>query len=265
MAENTSLHTIQSVNQLSPDEKRNIYARLIPDELIERFHLEHTLIDEDGHNLLILDCSSGSSNVEMKLFHQKGFPDPILYGHVTDTYNGQIHVLLYVLNDPDSPRFDVDRMPDGTSTQFGTHIRNIEAEQDAMKYGLSPGQVRQGLRLLGPAIRAFERFVASLGQEMYFNEPLYYHNAIIFEKYGFSYAKGKQLMKRIQEGFSPDGDLVSHLNGSTPFRRPEAAESIRLRSWAIHDNLLGEPFTNVTMYKQIGTFANIDTCPGVDW
>jgi hypothetical protein len=43
--------------------------------------------------------------------HKIDFPDPILYAHLTDTINGQIHVLLYILNDPDSPRFDVDKMP----------------------------------------------------------------------------------------------------------------------------------------------------------
>ena len=265
MDETIPLHTIHSVNQLPPEEKHGIYARLIPNELFDRFRLDSTLKDEEGHDLLNLNCQAGFTSTELKLFHRVDFSDPILYGHITDTINGQIHVLLYVLNDPDSPRFNVDRMQDGRSTAFGTQLRNIDAELEAMEYGLAPGQIRQGLRLLGPAIEAFERFVSSLGQEMYFNEPLYYHNAIIFERYGFAYGRGMKLMKRIQEGFSPDGDLVSKLDGSSPFRRPEAAKSIRLRSWAIHDKLLGEPFNNVTMYKRIGGHADIDTCPGVDW
>jgi hypothetical protein len=61
------------------------------------------------------------------------FPDPILYAHLTDTMNGQIHILLYILNDPDSPRFDVDKMPDGTPTKFGILKRNVEAEIKAMR------------------------------------------------------------------------------------------------------------------------------------
>jgi len=170
-----------------------------------------------------------------------------------------------VLNDPYSPRFDVDCMPDGTPTQFGTMTRNLEAELAAMEYGLAPGQIRRGLRLLGSAIEAFDRFVSSLGQDMYFNEPLYYHNAIIHERYGFTYAKGKKLMERIQQGFSPGGDLAARLDGSSPFRKPEAAQSIRLRSWAIHDKIMGKPFTSVTMYKRIGKLAKLDTCPGVNW
>jgi hypothetical protein len=43
--------------------------------------------------------------VEITLRHQINFPDPVLYGHLTDTLTGQIHVLLYILNDPDSPPY----------------------------------------------------------------------------------------------------------------------------------------------------------------
>ncbi|MEW5868305.1 MAG: hypothetical protein AB1894_03455 [Chloroflexota bacterium] len=258
-------HTVNGINHLPIEEKRSIYARLIPPELLERFNLQPDLHDASGCDLLELRCPSGSPILETKLYHQAGFPDPVLYGQITDTINGQIHVLLYILNDPDSPRFDVDRLPDGRPTRFGTQYRNLEAELAAMNFGLSPGQVRRGLRLLGPAIQAFENFVASLGNELYFVEPLYYHNAVIFERYGFTYAKGRRLMERIQQGFSPQGDLRALLDNSTPFRTPEMANSIRLRSWAIHDNLLGEPFTNVTMYKQIGKPANVNTCSDCDW
>jgi len=201
----------------------------------------------------------------MRLFNEFGFPDPVLYGQITDTLNGQIHVLLYILNDPNSKRFDVDQMPDGSPTRFGILKRNIAAELGAMQYGLAPGQIRKGLRLLGSAIEAFQHFVTSLGHDIYFVEPLYYHNAIIFERYGFRYAKGRRLMERIQAGFAPGGDLNERLNGSTPFRMPGAANSIRLRSWAIHDNLLGEPYTEVTMYKQIGEPGHINTCQDCTW
>ena len=119
--------------------------------------------------------------------------------------------------------------------------------------------------MLGPALRAFEGFVASLGHDMYFAEPLFYHSAVIFERYGFSYAKGQALMERIQEGFAAEGDLAALLDGSSPFRQPEAAHSIRLRSWAIHDNLVGAPFMGVTMYKRVGISANLNTCPDCTW
>jgi hypothetical protein len=258
-------HTISGINYLPEREKREIYLRLIPPELFDRFNInpETMLASED--DLLHLNCEPGTTTAEMELYHQAGFQDPVLYGAITDTLNGQIHVLLYMLNDPTSPRFDTDRLPDGTPTKFGTQHRNLEAENAAMQYGLTPGQVRRGPRLMGSAIATFERFVAGLGHAMFFADPLHYHNAIIFEQYGFGYEKGKSLMQRIHEGFSDGGDLIPLLDGSTPFRAPAAAKSIRLRSWAVHDGILGEPFDGVTMYKWVGKSSKVQTCPGCEW
>lgn len=255
--------TIGGINRLPEEEKRQIYSQVIPPELLDRFHLP-AVNSIRLQSLLKFDFEPGSTDVEMSLFHEKRFPDPILYGHLTDTMNGQIHVLLYILNDPDSPRFDVDRMPDGRKTRFGTLMRNLEAEEAALKAGLAPGQVRSGLRMLSDAIVSFENFIESLGHDMYFVEPLYYHNAVIFERYGLAYQMGRRQMEAYHAGFSEGGQYVPLLGGS-PFRRPEAVNSIRLRSWAIHDGILGEPFTNVTMYKKIGKPAGINTTPGCGW
>ena len=254
--------TIGGINKLPEEEKRAIYARYIPRELRERFNLPELTNRKD---LLQFRFAEGSSDVEMRLYHQVGFQDPVLYAHLTDTMNGQIHVLLYILNDPEAPRFDVDRMPDGSPTRFGTLKRNLEAEQAAMEHGLAPGQVRRGLRLLQPATAAFEEFLTSLGQDMCFVEPLYYHNAVVFERYGFAYQMGKRRMEAIHAGFQEGGELRGRLDGSTPFRSSHAANSIRLRSWAIHDGILGEPFTDVTMYKLVGKSAGISTTLGCDW
>lgn len=257
--------SLSGINRLPEAEKRALYEAVFPRELLERFNLSPHLRDEQGRDLFSVHAPEGSISTELALFHQAGFPDPVWYGHVVDTLNGQLHILLYVLNDPASPRFDVDRMPDGSPTRFGIVQRNVAAELAAMQAGLTPGQVRRGLRLLNPAVRSFEDFVRRLGHTHYFAEPLYYHNAIIFERYGFSYQQGRKLMQRIQDGFSSGGELLPRLDSSTPFRRSEAANSIRLRSWAIHDGILGEPFTNVTMYKQVGQSAKINTCPECDW
>ena len=253
--------TIGGINRLPEIEKREIYARYIPDELIQKFDLPDLVHDTD---LMKFRYAPGSSDVEMMLYHKVGFPDPILYGHLTDTMNGQVHVLLYILNDPESPRFDVDIMPDGSRTNFGTVKRNIEAEQAAMQAGLAPGQVRKGLHMFKQAMAKFEEFVASLGHTMYFAEPLYYHNAVIFERNGFSYQMGKRRMEAINLGFMEGCELSQKLDGS-PFRSSHAANSIRLRSWAIHDGLLGEPFTQITMYKHIGKPAGVNTTPGCGW
>lgn len=258
----TTPSTIGGINKLPEPEKREIYSRYIPRALIQKFNLPDLVHNSD---LMKFRFAEGSSDVEMMLYHKAGFPDPILYGHLVDTLNGQIHILLYILNDPNSPRFDVDKMPDGRPTRFGILKRNLEAEKSAMQAGLAPGQVRRGLHLLKHAVASFEEFIVSLGHDMYFAEPLYYHNAVIFERYGFSYQMGKRLMESIHLGFKEGGDLRQKLDDSTPFRSPAAANSIRLRSWAIHDGIMGEPFTNVTMYKHIGKSGGLNTTPGCEW
>jgi hypothetical protein len=254
--------TIGGINKLPEIEKRRIYARYIPDELIHMFGLPELV---NNHDLLKFRYADGSSDVEMMLYHRAGFPDPVLYAHLADNLNGQIHVLLYILNDPDAPRFDVDKMPDGSPTRFGIRKRNLEAEEAALQAGLAPGQVRQGLHIFKKAMATFEQFISSLGHDMYFVEPLYYHNAVIFERHGFSYQMGRRRMESIQLGFGSGGGLRQLLDASSPFRSLQAANSIRLRSWAIHDGIMGEPFTNVTMYKRVGKLAGLNTTPGCEW
>lgn len=257
--------TIMAISQLPENEKREIFTRLIPEDLQERFDLSPYFVDKAGNDLVELYCPPGSSSAELALYHQAGFPDPILYGEMADTMTGHFHILLYVLNDPYSPRFDVDRLPNGTPTNFGTEHRNIEAELAAMNAGLAPGQIRFGLRLLSTAVESFESFLSSLEHELYFVEPLYYHNAVNFERYGLAYQKGRRRMEAINEGFKPGGAYRARLDGSNPFRMPEAADSIRLRSWAIHDGIMGEPYTDITMYKEIHKHAGVKTCTGCTW
>jgi len=257
--------SIAGVNQLPVEEKIRIYARFLPPPLLARFGISPDLVDTQGRRLATFRCGPGTTDVVVDLRHEYGAPDPLLYAHLTDTVTGQVHVLLYVVNDPASPRFDVDRMPDGTKTEFGTAGRNLPAEEAALAAGLAPGQVRRGLRMLSHAVQSFESFVASLGHEAYFVEPLAYHNAIVFERYGFAYQQGRRLMEQIHSGFEPRGRFRDRMDGSTPFRKPEMAGSILGRSWAIHDGVLGEPFTAVTMYKRVGKTAGVDTYPSGEW
>jgi hypothetical protein len=257
--------SIASVNELPQPVKEALYARCIPSSLMEQFQIPENFCDPQGQSLLALRCPAGAPDMVLALRRSIGDPDPLLYVHLTDTVMGQIHILLYVVNDPDSPRYDVDRMPDGTPTEFGTSRRHLAAEQAACLAGLAPGQVHRGLRSLKSSIEAFEEFVDSLGHTMYHAEPLYYHVAVLFERYGFNYQQGRKRMEEIDRGFSPDGELVPLLDGSSPFRQSGFARSIRGRSWAIHDGILGQPYLQPTMYKMIGRHAGVVTCKTSGW
>ncbi len=128
-----------------------------------------------------------------------------------------------------------------------------------MKAGLAPGQVRPGLRLLGEMMHLLERFASRLGTSIISCEALFYHNAIQYERLGFGYLEGKKLMEEIDREFHPGGSLYSRLDGSTPFRRGGAEKSVRGRSWAIQDGILGNPWTSPKLYKPMGKAVGMTT------
>jgi hypothetical protein len=258
------LFSIGQLNHLPDAERQQVCRRLVPLEILQRLGIDsQTLADSDGHPLF--ECEFSASAVEFSLRHVWDAKDPVLYLQLADTPHNQIEVVLFILNDPTSERFDVDRLPDGTPTYFGTLARNIDEEIRAMEAGLAPGQVRRGLRATRRLMPILDQFVAGLHHDTFYIQPLAYHNAIFFERLGFSYAMGLGRMEWIHKGFTPGGLLFGRLDGSTPFRRPGAERSIRGRSWAIHDGILGEPYTGVKMYKRVGIHAGVVTFPQAAW
>jgi hypothetical protein len=100
-----------------------------------------------------------------------------------------------------------------------------------------------------------------MGHEYYLMEPLAYHNAILFERVGCNYVQGLRKLQWMHLGFQPGGILHQDLDGSTPFRHADAWRTVRGRSWAIHDGILGEPWHGVRMYKRIGKMYGVNTFP----
>ena len=136
-----------------------------------------------------------------------------------------------------------------------------------MQGGLAPGQVRRGLRLLSRVLDAMEGFCALIGKEIYLIEPLFYHSAILYERRGCGYLMGRDVMESIHAGFCDGGALLKALDASSDFRGPEAARTVRGRSWAIHDGIgdglrAGGGVGGVKMYKAAGRRAGINTFPG---
>jgi hypothetical protein len=232
--------------------------------VVLRFGIDpETLTDEEGAALFAV--VPGPSSVELSLRHTPDAEDPLLYLHLADTTSNQIEVVLFVVNDPYAERFDTDRLPDGTSTYFGTQGRNVPEEIRAMKAGLAPGQVRRGLRLTRDVTPILEGFVNALHHDAFYIQPLAYHNAILFERMGFAYALGLGRMEWIHREFNPGGLLSRRLDGSTPFRQSGAGKSVRGRSWAIHDGIMGMAYDGIKMYKRAGIHAGIVTFPNAAW
>ena len=257
-------NSIRGINNLSEEEKNAIYKTLLPNQLLKLYGLD--LANPGPYRPIVIFHAPPKSRV-MELIVKRDARDfdNMFYLNMVDTFNNQLLVLLVVVNDLDSPRFNTDVDVHGYRTQFGTVNRNMAAETAAMEAGLSPGQVRQGLRAFKQFVPVFEKFVATMEHELFFIEPLSYANAIIFERYGFNYLRGRQDMIRIHQGFQPGGELHAKLTASNPFRHPNAGKTVRGRAWAIHDGILGHPFTGFQMYKRVGELAGVNTFPDAIW
>lgn len=259
------LASIRQINGLPSAEREAIYRSLIPHEALARFGIPASLVDREGQSLLTLTCVPGTSSVTLALRHRRDARDPLLYLEMADTPNNQLEVLLFVVNDPESERYDVDCMPDGRSTGLGLECRNVAEEIRAMEAGLAPGQVRHGARLSRRLIPRFEEVVSALGHDRLHIQPLAYHSAILFERYGFSYTFGQGKMEWIHQEFVRGGLLHGRLDGSTPFRQPGQERTVRGRSWAVHDGILGEPYAGLRMFKRVRIHAGVCTYPHAAW
>lgn len=259
-------HTIREINDLAEVDKHEIYKRLLPQWVYEKYGINADNPEERRNPPIIyFRCPKGSRAVEVIVKQRATDLDPLFYINIADTLNHQLIVLLIIVNDPDSPRYNTDFDKYGNPTQFGTITRNIPAEIEAMKAGLAPGQIRRGLRVFKDSLPYFEGFVKQMGHDMFFIEPLAYTNAITFERYGFSYVKGLHEMNRIHQEFQPGGELHERLTGENPFRHPDAWQTVRGRAWAIHDGILGYPFSGLQMYKRVGIHAGVNTFPDARW
>ncbi len=259
--------SIREINNLPDEDKQAIYQTLLPEWLFTRYDIERTMLEVamSLHPVITFRCPKGSRAMEIIVKRRVTDLDPMLYLNMADTFNGQLLVLLVIVNDPDAPRFNTDVDLNGNRTQFGTISRNIPAEIAAMEAGLAPGQIRKGLRAFKESVPVFEQFVSRMSHDLFFIEPLAYHNAIVFERYGFNYLQGQKDMAAISEEFLPGRNLHEKLTNENPFRQSNAYKFVRKRSWAIHDGLLGHPFTGFQMYKVVGKHSGINTFPSSQW
>jgi len=261
---------IRRISGLSPIEKEGFYRILIPPSLYRRFGVNPlSLCDENGVRVARFFCPEGDRTclVEMKL---PGVDDPVFSTQLSDTTDvTQIDWDFIVVNDPASLKFNTQIDQDGRDTLFGWASRNIEEEEKAFSAGLFPGQARKGLGLTGEVIQVLEFFCRIFDIKSIRLEALFYHNAITYERYGFSYFTGYGLMKKIHEEFLPGGQLFKRLDGKTPFRNPEFAQTVRGRSWAIHvgilkeadEEILEEGWASPVMYRMVGKPRGMITFP----
>jgi hypothetical protein len=258
--------TLRQVNNLPLNARRRVYRALLPPRLLADFQIDPVswkAPDGDGH--VSLAAEPGTSGVMIGVRNQQGADDEVLRLEISDNAFNGVDLNFIIINDPDSPRYDIDRDEEGRPTLFGTARRNLAEEERAMEAGLAPAQSRGGLRASGLVLDQLEAFLATLGHRAYFLEPLTYASAWVFERRGFAYVRGHKLMDDIHQEFQPGGKLHRALDGSTPFRQPDGWDTVRSRAWAIHDGILSSLDTSwngLRMVKRVGQHAGVETFPG---
>jgi hypothetical protein len=261
--------TLRQINGLPENAKKRAYRVLLPPGLLTLSGINPiTWYGPEGDQLVLLVAEPDTNKIALSVRAAVDDPDELLRIELQDTSLNGINLNLLVLSDPDGPRFPTDYDVEGKPTQFGTVRRNLAAEEGAMRAGLAPAQVRQGLSASRLVLQHLESFLVICGHAAYFLEPLTYVSAWLFERRGFAYVRGHKLMDDIQKEFQPGGRLHQALDGSTPFRQPDQWRTVRGRAWAVHDGILetlGTRWDGLRMVKQVGKQAGVETSLGVTY
>jgi len=256
--------SIYEINHLPPEQRVRTYRTLIPAPLFILFGIDrNTFINPQGEMVVQFHtpATHGFASIDVK--QRPEDLDSIFFLQISDTpFINNLELSFVVINDPRGQRFNIDRDAEGRDTLFGTALRNVAEEERAMRAGLAPGQVRPGLKILRQFFPLFERFASRLEASIISAEALFYHNAIQYERLGFGYLEGRKRMEEIDREFPPGGKLYKLLEGSTPFRRQGAEKTVRGRSWAIQDGILGEPWVSPKLYKPVGKVVGVNTFHG---
>jgi hypothetical protein len=262
-ADGVGVSSIQEINQLPREMAEGLYARLVPDDLLTRFAIDpQTLKGPEGTRLVRITAPADKPWARVEVRSSTEDRDPALLVDVEMSARSVPALAFVQITNPRSARYGIDRDPEGRDTLFGTVSRNVDEEIRARSDGLAPGQVRRGLTMLPKVLEAMDGFCRLMGTELYLIEPLFYHSAILYERHGCGYLLGREVMEAIHDGFAVDGPLAAGLDSSSPFRLPAAADTVRGRSWALHDGLAPSAWGGVKMYRVVGRPAGISTFPG---
>ena len=213
---------IQRINHMSQSEKEGLYRLLIPPSLFRRCEINPlTFTNYEGVRLVRFYCPEREETVMIEVKRKPDDPDPIYSIQVSDGADyTQISWDFLVVNDPESERFYIDVDGEGRDTLWGRASRNLPEEERSLKAGMAPGQIHKGLGLTREVVGGLSYFAKILDIKSIHLEALFYHNAIVYERCGFTYFEGFKRMQRIQQLFQPGGELFKKLDGSNPFRQP---------------------------------------------
>jgi hypothetical protein len=257
---------IPEIQALAEPEWLQLLGTLIPGDGLRRFRIDPiTFQDEQGRLRLRVLYRNHGKILNVRITNPEEQIDPIYSVFMQEYGDHGVEVLGLNINDPHSERFEVDvdeygRIP---ADRFSER-RNIAEEIRAMRAGMAPGQVRKGLRWVHEVLGGIEAFLEKIHKHWIYCEAMAYHNAMVYERHGFGYQfhSWRDEMVWIDAEFrAPNGLYYRKLDGSQPFRQPGMERTVRGRSWAIHDGIMGRAWNKPTMVKEVGVEAGVNTFP----
>jgi hypothetical protein len=257
---------IPGIRTLAEPQWLELFRILIPWDCFAQFHIEpETFQDPHGRLRLRVLYRNRGRVLNVRITDPDDPMDPIYSIFLGEYGDDGVDAIGININDPRSRRFEVDldqfgRIP---ADQFSGR-RNVKEEIEAMKAGLAPGQVKKGLRWFGEALAGLEAFLKRLNKRFIHCEAMAYHNAMIYERHGFGYEfrTFRDEMSWIDREFrAPSGILYKRLDGSSAFRQRGYERTVRGRSWAIHDGIMGRPWAKPLMVKEVEIHAGVNTFP----
>jgi hypothetical protein len=253
---------IARINALPATWRRRIYRLTLPNALLAAHGIDPITLTVAQNQLAVQFDDQPGSQVAAITATVPGCDDPLFSLGLADDPEGRLHLTHLFSYRPDAPRYNIDRTETGAPLRAGE--RNRVAEVAAFAAGLAPEQVRAPTDALPTVLAQVEVLAAAMDHPLFVARACFYHEALFLERQGLAYSWSETWMCELDQRFR-SGDLAARLDGSTPFRQPAAATSIRGRSWAIYDGILDQPWPDVWMYKLVGRHTGVDTFPGGVW
>jgi hypothetical protein len=232
---------IQKISHYQQYQKEGLYRTLIPPSLFRTAGINPlNLLGSEGQKIVRFFCPSGDRTCLIEI-RVPDIEDPVYSIQISDSIDqSTIEWDFLIINDPSSEKFITDLDESGRDTMFGWASRNKDEEEKAFLAGYYPGQTRKGMGLTSQVIKTLDLFCQILGIKTIKLDALFYHNAITYERQGFSYYEGFKEMQRIHDLFQPGRALYEKMDDSNVFRQRHLVNTVRGRSWAIHDNILND-------------------------
>src|SRR5438128_3945849 len=144
------IDSILDLNVLPWTIREQLYVRQVPDELMARFGVVRaSLRNGTGERPVRIAAPDSASWARVEIRDPRDDHDPVLLIDIAMSAFAVPELTFVQVNDPASPRYGVDRDPDGQDTLLGTVSRTLAEAARELHGVLAPGQVQRDMRTLG--------------------------------------------------------------------------------------------------------------------